>query len=330
MHHKTVITQTSAMSTSFAAKKRKISLKPAPNFPSLRPAIKKRLAQPVLTQQDLDNRHRLLEILQEGDENAHVEKTKPKPVIGGSMKNFYETLSKEYKQEEETYETQDQVKISLPFRMLIVGASGSGKTNMLMNLIKDINAFDRYYLYAKALEEPLYKFFIDSLRKVEKKTGTKILEVSDNIKSIVPVSSLNKNSRNLLIVDDMVQEKSKDLAAVGEHWIRGRKENESCIFISQSYYGVPSIMRKNSDLIVLKKISTNRDLQRISAEYTLNITEDTLRDLYNASTAKSKFDFLLIDLATNDANLRFRHNYAGIPESSYNPSDEAPQSANPQ
>ena len=321
---KTFISQT-IMLKSLSAKKRKLQLKSAPKFKSLTPSIQKRLAQPVLTQTDLENRHRLLELLGEADEETQEKKAKPVPVIGGSMKNFYETVGKEYKQEEETYATQDQIKISLPFRMLIVGASGSGKTNMLMNLIKDMNTWDKIYLYAKNLDEPLYKWFIDSMRKVEKRTGTKILEVGNTIQSVPQVSSINKDCRNLLILDDFVTEKAKDMLVPCEFWIRARKQNCSCIFISQSFYATPQMMRKNSDLIVLKKIATSKDLKRIAAEYSLGVDEDTLLDLYTASTRNSKFDFLLIDIGTNDPDLRFRHNYNGIPHNSYTPSDSSAQ-----
>ena len=36
-----------------------------------------------------------------------------------------------------------------PFRMLIIGQSGSGKTNALLHLINDLNAIDKIYLYVK-------------------------------------------------------------------------------------------------------------------------------------------------------------------------------------
>ena len=45
--------------------------------------------------------------------------------------------------------------------MLIIGSSGSGKTNSLLNLIQqDGNIIDKIYLYAKDLEEPKYQFLI--------------------------------------------------------------------------------------------------------------------------------------------------------------------------
>ena len=40
-----------------------------------------------------------------------------------------------------------------PYRILIVGGSGSGKTNVLLNLINNEPDIDKIYLYAKDLFE---------------------------------------------------------------------------------------------------------------------------------------------------------------------------------
>ena len=50
-----------------------------------------------------------------------------------------------------------------PYRMLIIGGSGSGKTNALLNLIKEQDSdslIDKIYLYAKDLNELKYQFLI--------------------------------------------------------------------------------------------------------------------------------------------------------------------------
>ena len=41
-----------------------------------------------------------------------------------------------------------------PYRILIIGGSGSGKTNTLLNLINEQNDIDKIYLYARDLNEP--------------------------------------------------------------------------------------------------------------------------------------------------------------------------------
>ena len=47
-----------------------------------------------------------------------------------------------------------------PYRILIIGGSGSGKTNTLLNLINEQNDIDKIYLYARDLSEPKYEYLI--------------------------------------------------------------------------------------------------------------------------------------------------------------------------
>ena len=47
-----------------------------------------------------------------------------------------------------------------PYRILIIGGSGSGKTNALLNLISNHPDIDKIYLYAKDPYENKYKILI--------------------------------------------------------------------------------------------------------------------------------------------------------------------------
>ena len=54
-----------------------------------------------------------------------------------------------------------------PYRIIIIGGSGSGKTNALLNLKNEQDyhdVIDKIYLYARDLSEPKYQFLI---KKVE-------------------------------------------------------------------------------------------------------------------------------------------------------------------
>ena len=53
-----------------------------------------------------------------------------------------------------------------PYRILIVGGSGSGKTNELLNLINNQAYIDKIHLYAKDRYEAKYQYFINKREKV--------------------------------------------------------------------------------------------------------------------------------------------------------------------
>ena len=53
-----------------------------------------------------------------------------------------------------------------PYRILIAGGSGSGKTNAFLNLINNRPDIDKIYLYAKDPYEAKYQYLINKLEKV--------------------------------------------------------------------------------------------------------------------------------------------------------------------
>ena len=61
-----------------------------------------------------------------------------------------------------------------PYRILIFGGSGSGKTNTLLHLINEQKDIDNIYLYAKDLSKSKYEYLI----KNRENAGTKHLNDS--------------------------------------------------------------------------------------------------------------------------------------------------------
>ena len=134
-----------------------------------------------------------------------------------------------------------------PYRILIIGGSGSGKTNALLNLIKEQGDINKIYLYAKDLSETKYEFLI---RKRED-AGIKHL---NNLNAFVECSNTmddvyentddynpNKKRKNLTVFDDMIADiitKKTFQAKIKDLFIRCRRLNISLGFISQSYFSV--------------------------------------------------------------------------------------------
>ena len=58
-----------------------------------------------------------------------------------------------------------------PYKIAIIGGSGSGKAKAMVNLINEQNDIDKIYLYARDLSKPKYEYLI----KKRKNAGIKHL-----------------------------------------------------------------------------------------------------------------------------------------------------------
>ena len=127
-----------------------------------------------------------------------------------------------------------------PYRILILGGSGSGKTNALLKLINNQPDIDKIYLYAKDPYEAKYQYLINKRKKV-------VLDQFKNPRAFIEYSNIEgynpgKKRRILIVFDDMIADmvNNKELnPVVTELFFRGRKLNISLIFITQSYFKVP-------------------------------------------------------------------------------------------
>ena len=54
-----------------------------------------------------------------------------------------------------------------PYRILIIGGSGSGKINTLLNLINEQHDIDKIYLHARDLNKRKYKTLIKNVKMQE-------------------------------------------------------------------------------------------------------------------------------------------------------------------
>jgi len=75
--------------------------------------------------------------------------------------------------------------ISNNFRLVIVGASGSGKTSQLMKLLlqKGLINYDKLYIFAKSLYQPEYRVIQAGMEnKLSKSNILKLLNAGDEIK----------------------------------------------------------------------------------------------------------------------------------------------------
>lgn len=189
----------------------------------------------------------------------------------------------------------------LPFRMVVVAPSGSGKTNFILNMLQKFSqgkgTFNTITIITKNKQEPLYEWLEDKTKKT-----VKILEGIENIPKL---DSFNKQDQHIVIFDDLVLE--KDQKKMNEFYIRGRKKGISVCYLSQSFFKIPKVIRTNCNYFVILKLSGKRDLNLILSEFELGVSKQELMDMYEYAT-KEKFNVLLIDVEAPKEK-RFRKNF---------------------
>ena len=147
-----------------------------------------------------------------------------------------------------------------PYGILIIGGSGSGKTNALLNLINEQSDIDKIYLYAKDLSEPKHEYLIKKREDVGIKHVNNLnafIEYSNTIADVYENINDNPNRRRkiLIVFDDMIADimtSKKFQTKIKELFIRCRKLNISLVFIAQSYFSVPKDVRLNSTHLSMK------------------------------------------------------------------------------
>ena len=199
-----------------------------------------------------------------------------------------------------------------PYRILIVGGSGSGKTNTLLNLINQ-----QIYLYANDLSESKYEHLINNRKNAgikhfnDPKTfidcSNTMNDVYGNIESINP----NRKRKVLIVFDDLIADimTNKNFQSViKELFIRCRKINISLVFITQSYFSVPKDVRLNLTHYLIMKINNKRELQNIAINHSADIGYKDFIKIYR-ECKKEPYNFLTIDATLLSTNtLRFTKN----------------------
>ena len=192
---------------------------------------------------------------------------------------------------------------SHPFRSYIIGASGSGKTNLLLNLLtrdhyyKDY--FDRIFIIS-----PTALGLDQSYKELEKKTkyinGKDLLyfECDESVlKGILDLQEEEKKAKKaLVIMDDIVSYgkfcRSNELLQFG---IMSRHYNISMFILSQAFHLIPKSVRLNMSSIYYFKGSAVETETLVEQYCPAGYRKKDFQGLVDEAT-EGPYSFLFIDL----------------------------------
>ena len=199
---------------------------------------------------------------------------------------------------------------------MIIGGSGSGKINVLLSLIENQPDIDKIYLYAKDPYEAKYQYLINKREGVgidHFNDPKAFIEYSNDMHDVYKnIDDYNPDKENkiLIVFDDMIADmihNKKLNSVVTELFIRGRKLNISLVFITQSYFKVPSDVRLNTTHFFISKIPNKRELQQTAINHSSDISTKDFDNIYRECTAEP-YAFLANDTTlASDNHLMFRN-----------------------
>ena len=97
-----------------------------------------------------------------------------------------------------------------PYRILIIGGSGSGKTNTLLNLVNEQKDIDKIYLYARYLSESKYEYLIKNCENAgikhlnDSKPFIESTNTMDDVYENINDYNPNRRRKILIVFDDMI------------------------------------------------------------------------------------------------------------------------------
>ena len=191
--------------------------------------------------------------------------------------------------------------------MLIIGPSGSRKTNTLLHLINNFHPIDKIYLYAKDTDEKKYQYLINKRELAGIKNLNDphaFIEYSSDMNDVLDdINNYNKklDKKVLIIFDDMIADimRSEQFKAiVKEFFIRCRKLNISIVFIDA---------RLNNTHYILMKIDNKKELKSIAEENSGHLDFKDFLKIYNYCT-KEPYSFMLVDTRPT-ARVTFKKNF---------------------
>lgn len=197
-----------------------------------------------------------------------------------------------------------------PFRAVIIGRSGSGKTILTMNLLLKYLKYDCLYVVCSTIRlQPKYDLIVDLAELFPSK-----FRLFESMSSF-HLNKVDKRKRNIVLLDDIQELDDSNMRKVNELFVKGRHHNISTIWLGQNYYKTPIRARGSANMFIFFKVNSSRELGRIHSEVCSDLSREAFEKLFREATEEkqgdenSKFGCLVIDTEQKQDCLRYRRNF---------------------
>ena len=185
-----------------------------------------------------------------------------------------------------------------PFRMVVCGASHSGKSNMILNMLTVPE-----YGYKQHFGEDIFVFSrtlgLDDTWKSLNLPKTHMYDKwQDSVVREIMAYSKKKRNGILLLLDDLISDgdafNRKNTNLLSELFYTSRHYRISLAICTQRYHAVQPALLANASAVIVFRLKTKREQEAFQDSQT---QFDDLGEKYDYAT-KERFSFLYMNLAT--------------------------------
>ena len=223
----------------------------------------------------------------------------------------------------------------VPFRALITGPSGSGKSNLLINFILDIykGVFERIYIWSPSINVdsiwlPVKKYITETMKidtdkdpcffdEFHAEDMERIIDTQQKITEYSKKHKMKKLFSILCILDDISDDPrvSRHNKLLNSLYVRGRHNSISVVTSVQKVSTVPPIIRVNATHLFFFKVRNFKEIEILQDELSAVVRRNNLHEskqmiykLYEVATAEP-YNFLYINLLQKDPQKMFMINF---------------------
>ena len=220
--------------------------------------------------------------------------------MSDKVRNFYELLPKNLKRETKLDKNYKKHMIQPNSMICCIGGTGSGKTNALIDFLSRKNEafYDILIFSGSTTDEPLY----DLLK--QKMPDIRMYNNIEEFPSLSEFDDDDKDHEKLIVLDDFINLKKKEMQKLNEYLTAGRKMGITCWCMAQNYTSIPKVITRNLHYIILFKLNDNVSINNIIKNHNVNgIDKDKFKGHYLKATSEPR-QFFMIDLKNPATHMR--------------------------
>lgn len=202
---------------------------------------------------------------------------------------------------------------------VVVGKSGSGKTVMIANLLKNKhmihNFYDIIYLFCFSPSKLLLEHvpILKENNVIRSDNPETLGEILDAQEESIEEDGYDNANKILIICDDVVNSnKFMNSPQLKKLFFQGQNMKTSIWLLTQSYVKLPRSLRINAHYMCFFSGMTDTEIDRLEAEHRpAGVDKKTFKNIIT-ECLKEPYSFIYMDCSHPDRDMKFRRTFEEI------------------